>query len=286
VGAASRTPPLVADAGGGAPGRAPSGTAPTREVADVVLRVSGVTKHFIARDGSTLTAIDDVDLRIRRSEVVSLVGPSGCGKTTLLKMMVGLVTPDEGTIHLRDQRVDTVPDNIGFVFQEPALMPWKTVHKNVDIALQAKRMSKDERKAAVERYLALTGLADFGNYAPYQLSGGMQRRVALARGLVGSPDVLMLDEPFVALDALTRSGLQQELATIIHETGTTTVFVTHDVDEAVFLSDRVVVLTARPGRVQEIVDVPLERPRELKRVRSDPVAGALRDHIYDLIERS
>ena len=282
---AARHTPLV-DAGGGTPGTAPSGGSSAPEVADVVLRVSGVTKRYPAHDGSTLTALDDVDLRIRRSEVVSLVGPSGCGKTTLLKMMVGLVTPDEGAIHLRDERVDKVPHDIGFVFQEPALMPWKTVHKNVDLALEAKHLSKAARKKAVEHYLELTGLGEFGDYAPYQLSGGMQRRVALARGLVGSPDVLMLDEPFVALDALTRSALQQELATIIHQTGTTTVFVTHDVDEAVFLSDRVVVLTARPGRLQEIVDVPLARPRELKQIRSDPVAGAIRDHIYDLIERS
>jgi NitT/TauT family transport system ATP-binding protein len=284
VEAARRT--SLVDAGGGRPGTVPSGGSAAPEVADVVLRVSGVTKRYPAHDGSTLTALDDVDLRIRRSEVVSLVGPSGCGKTTLLKMMVGLVTPDEGSIHLRDERVEKVPHNIGFVFQEPALMPWKTVHKNVDLALEAKHLSKAARKAAVEHYLELTGLGAFGDYAPYQLSGGMQRRVALARGLVGSPDVLMLDEPFVALDALTRSALQQELATIIHQTGTTTVFVTHDVDEAVFLSDRVVVLTARPGRLQEIVAVPLGRPRELKQIRSDPAAGAIRDHIYGLIERS
>jgi len=254
---------------------------------DEVLRVSGVTKRFATDGGrSTLTAVDDVSLQIRRGEVVSLVGPSGCGKTTLLKMMVGLVKPDEGEIALRDSLVRGIPHNIGFVFQEPALLPWKTVHRNVDLALEAKHMSSEERKVAVERYLELTGLGEFGSFPPYQLSGGMQRRVALARGLVGSPDVLMLDEPFVALDALTRSDLQQELANLIHETETTTVFVTHDVDEAVFLSDRVAVMTARPGRLLEIVDVPLPRPRVLKDVRSDPHALELRDHIYDLIESS
>ena len=142
-------------------------------------------------------------------------------ETTLLKMMVGLIRADEGEIILRDSVVRGIPKNIGFVFQEPALLPWKTVHQNVDLALEAKHLSSEERKAAVEHYLELTGLSAFGAFAPYELSGGMQRRVALARGLVGSPDVLMLDEPFVALDALTRSALQQELATIIHETGTT-----------------------------------------------------------------
>jgi ABC-type nitrate/sulfonate/bicarbonate transport system ATPase subunit len=201
-------------------------------------------------------------------------------------MMVGLVTPDEGSIHLRDERVRGIPHNIGFVFQDPALLPWKTVHRNVELALEAKRMSGDERRAAVDRYLAMTGLGEFAKFPPYQLSGGMQRRVALARGLVGAPDVLMLDEPFVALDALTRSGLQQELANIIHETGTTSVFVTHDVDEAVFLSDRVAVMTARPGRIREVVPVPLAWPRQLKDVRIDQVAIGLRNHIHELIEQS
>jgi ABC-type nitrate/sulfonate/bicarbonate transport system ATPase subunit len=250
-----------------------------------ILRVLGVTKRFDAR-GGPLTAVDKVSLSIRGGEVVSLVGPSGCGKTTLLKMMVGLVQSDEGEIHLRGTRVTGIPHNIGFVFQEPALLPWKTVHRNVEIALDAKRMPSSEKKRAVDHYLALTGLADFAKFPPYQLSGGMQRRVALARGLVGAPDVLMLDEPFVALDALTRSALQQELANIIDETGTTTVFVTHDVDEAVFLSDRVAVMTARPGRIQEIVEVPLPRPRVLKDVRLDPEANRLRAHIHDLIEHS
>jgi ABC-type nitrate/sulfonate/bicarbonate transport system ATPase subunit len=250
-----------------------------------VLRVVGVTKRFDAR-GGPLTAVDGVSLTIRRGEVVTLVGPSGCGKTTLLKMMVGLTDADEGEIHLRNERVVGIPHNIGFVFQEPALLPWKNVHRNVELALDAKKMSSAEKKAAVDRYLALTGLADFATFAPYELSGGMQRRVALARGLVGSPDVLMLDEPFVALDALTRSVLQQELANIIHETGTTSVFVTHDVDEAVFLSDRVAVMTARPGRILEIVDVPLARPRRLRDVRVAAEAIRLRNHIHDLIERS
>jgi ABC-type nitrate/sulfonate/bicarbonate transport system ATPase subunit len=260
-----------------------SGGAPP--AADDVLRVDGVTKRFDA-SGGPLTAVDDVSLRIRRGEVVTLVGPSGCGKTTLLKMMVGLVKPDDGAIHLRGERVTGIPHNIGFVFQDPALLPWKTVHRNVELALDAKKMSSAEKRAAVDRYLALTGLADFAKFPPYQLSGGMQRRVALARGLVGSPDVLMLDEPFVALDALTRSALQQELATIIEDTGTTSVFVTHDVDESVFLSDRVLVMTARPGRIQEVVTVPLQRPRVLKDVRVDPLANELRNHIHELIEHS
>ena len=253
--------------------------------AEDVLRVDGVTKRFDSQSGP-LTAVDNVAFRIRRSEVVGLVGPSGCGKTTLLKMMVGLVATNSGTIQLRGKRVSGIPHNIGFVFQDPALLPWKTVHRNVELALDAKKMSSAEKKAAVDHYLALTGLSDFAKFPPYQLSGGMQRRVALARGLVGSPDVLMLDEPFVALDALTRSALQQELATIVEQTGTTSVFVTHDVDEAVFLSDRVLVMTARPGRIQEIVTIPLTRPRILKEVRVDPVANELRSRIHDLIEQS
>jgi ABC-type nitrate/sulfonate/bicarbonate transport system ATPase subunit len=255
--------------------------------AEVVLRVEGVTKRYATDGGrSTLTAVDDVSLEIERGEVVCLAGPSGCGKTTLLKMMVGLINHDEGAISLRGERISGVPRNIGFVFQEPGLMPWKSVHRNVDIALEAKSMSREQRREAVRHYLELTGLGDFGDFPPYQLSGGMQRRVALARGLVGSPDVLMLDEPFVALDALTRSQLQQELAKIVEDIGTTTVFVTHDVEEAVFLSDRVAVMSARPGRIQEIVNIPIDRPRVLKSVRTDPLAARLRDHIHDLIEKA
>jgi len=254
-------------------------------MADVILRISGVGKTFATDGGrSSLLALDDINLDIKLGEFVSLVGPSGCGKTTLLKMMIGLVSCEEGEIFLRDAPVKGIPHNIGFVFQEPALLPWRTVYENVALALEAKHMSSVEKRVAVARYLELTGLADFAKFPPYQLSGGMQHRVAIARGLVGAPDVLLMDEPFVALDALTRGKLQADLARIVEETRTTAVLVTHDVDEALFLSDRIAVFSARPGRLQEVISVPLPRPRLMKEFRLDTAVTQLRDQVFELIE--
>jgi ABC-type nitrate/sulfonate/bicarbonate transport system ATPase subunit len=252
---------------------------------EAILRVSGVNKRFVVDGGKrTLEVLSDIRLEIAEHEFVSLVGPSGCGKTTLLKMMVGLTRCDDGEIFLRNARVQGVPRNIGFIFQEPALLPWQSVFKNVDLALEAKKMDSAERKAAVERNVELTGLADFVDYRPYQLSGGMQRRVALARGLVSKPDILFMDEPFVALDALTRAKLQADLARIVAETKTTTVLITHDVEEALFLSDRVAVMSARPGRILEVFRVDRARPREMKEFLLDPHVGRLRAGILELIE--
>ena len=251
--------------------------------AEIVVR--HVSKHFAVEGGrSSLTVLDDIQLDVGRGMFISLVGPSGCGKTTLLKMLAGLTACDDGEISLRGQAVRGIPNNIGFVFQEPGLLPWKSVYRNVELALDAKGMSPASRKVAVDHYLHMTGLGGFAQYPPYQLSGGMQQRVGLARALVGEPDVLFMDEPFGSLDALTRVGLQQELASIVEKTSTTTVFVTHDVDEAVFLSDRVVVLSARPGRVQAVIDIDIGRPRNRGQFRVDPLATQLRARILELIE--
>jgi len=249
------------------------------------IRVDQVSKTFAVNGGrSSLAVLEDIQLHIEKGTFVCLVGPSGCGKTTLLKMMAGLTRYDRGEISLRGRTVTGVPDNIGFVFQEPGLLPWRSVYRNVDLALESKGMSADDRRSAVERYLEMTGLTAFAKYPPYQLSGGMQQRVGLARALVGEPDVLFMDEPFGSLDALTRARLQEELATIVGKTGTTTIFVTHDVDEAVYLSDRVVVLSARPGRLQDVIDVKLPRPRRRQEFRIDPAAALLRARILELIE--
>lgn len=254
-------------------------------MADPAIRVDHVSKTFPVNGGrSSLTVLDDIQLHIEKGTFVSLVGPSGCGKTTLLKMMAGLTGYDRGEISLRGIAVRGVPNNIGFVFQEPGLLPWRTVYRNVDLALESKGMTPSDRRSAVERYLEMTGLTAFAKYPPYQLSGGMQQRVGLARALAGEPDVLFMDEPFGSLDALTRARLQEELAAIVEKTSTTTVFVTHDVDEAVYLSDRVAVLSARPGRLQEVIDVKLARPRRRHEFRIDPTAALLRARILELIE--
>ena len=249
------------------------------------IRIERLNKRYGVDGGrSTLTVLENIDLAIGKGSFVSLVGPSGCGKTTLLKILAGLVRYDEGSIHIRDRSVVGVPPNIGFVFQEPGLLPWRTVYGNVELALEAKSMSRAQRRETIDRYLEMMGLTRFAQYPPYQLSGGMQQRVGLARALAVEPDVLFMDEPFGALDALTRARLQEELARIVTVTSTTTVFVTHDVDEAVFLSDRIVVLSARPGRIQKVVEVGLPRPRQRADHRSSAEAGRLRAEILELIE--
>jgi sulfonate transport system ATP-binding protein len=254
-------------------------------VADAVISVKRVTKRYAVEQGrSVLTVLDGVSLEIREGEFVSLVGPSGCGKTTLLKMMAGLIPLEEGSITIRYRAVRSIPDNIGFVFQEPGLLPWRSIHRNVELGLEASSLSPPQKRERVERYLEIMGLSKFGKYPPYQLSGGMQQRVGLARALVVEPDVLFMDEPFGALDALTRARLQEELAALVEKTRTTAVFVTHDVDEAVYLSDRVVVLSARPGRIQRVLDVELARPRSRASFRFDPEVARLRAEILDLIE--
>ena len=254
-------------------------------MSEPAIRVERVSKSFAVDGGrSSLMVLDNIELAVEKGTFISLVGPSGCGKTTLLKMMAGLTSYEGGEILLRGQPVRGIPDNIGFVFQEPGLLPWRSVYRNVDLALESRGMSPGDRTLAVERYLEMTGLASFAKYPPYQLSGGMQQRVGLARALVGEPDVLFMDEPFGSLDALTRARLQEELALIVAKTSTTTVFVTHDVDEAVYLSDRVAVLSARPGRLQEVIDVNLPRPRRRQQFRVDPAAALLRARILELIE--
>lgn len=253
--------------------------------AEPAIRVERVSKHYPVDGGrSLLTALHAIELSVEGGEFVSLVGPSGCGKTTLLKMIAGLVPCEEGRIAIRGREVRGVPPNIGFVFQEPGLLPWRSVYRNVELALEAKQVSREAKRQTIERYLEMMGLNRFSAYPPYQLSGGMQQRVGLARALAVEPDVLFMDEPFGSLDALTRARLQEELARVVEATGTTTIFVTHDVDEAIYLSDRVLVLSARPGRLQAVLEVPLARPRSRAAFRRDEGVATLRGRILELIE--
>jgi NitT/TauT family transport system ATP-binding protein len=246
-----------------------------------MIEIQGVGKHFQQRRGTLNVVLENVNLVVRRGEFVSLVGQSGCGKTTLLRMIGGLAPYAPGEIKVRDEVVTSVPPRIGFVFQNAALLPWKTVHENVMLGLNETRgsFSRAEKRSKVDDQLRLTGLADFGDYLPRQLSGGMQQRCGLARALVGEPDVLLMDEPFGAVDALTRIRLQEELAAIVDRTEATVVFVTHDVEEAVFLADRVAVMTIGPGTIKEVVDVDLPRPR----VRRSELISPLSDYVLELV---
>jgi NitT/TauT family transport system ATP-binding protein/sulfonate transport system ATP-binding protein len=244
------------------------------------VRISGLSKRY-AMGGKAMTVLDDINLSIRPGEFVSIVGPSGCGKSTLLRLIVGLDTDYDGEIRLDDTRVAGTGLERGLVFQDHRLFPWMTVAKNVEVALLNQKLPRDRRERVIAEHLALVGLSDFGDAYPHQLSGGMAQRAAIARALANEPKVLALDEPLGALDALTRVKVQAELQRIWMEAGTTMIMVTHDVDEALFLGDRVVVMSPRPGRIARIVDVDLPHPRD----RASPLLHRLKDEILAELTR-
>jgi NitT/TauT family transport system ATP-binding protein len=245
------------------------------------LEVLGLRKSY-ARDGQAMTVLDIERLVVADGELVTIVGPSGCGKTTLLHILGGFVRADAGTICVHGRSVAAPGPDRGMVFQEFALFPWRTVAGNVGWGLEGRGLSVAQRAAIVDRQLELTGLRDFRDHLPGELSGGMKQRVALARVLAFDPEVLLMDEPFGALDAQTRETMQEELLLLWQRTGKTIVFVTHDIEEAVYLGDRVVVLTARPARVREDVVVDLPRPRDFE-VRKSVAFLDWRNHVWDLI---
>jgi len=232
--------------------------------------IDRVSKHY-----ATLPVLDGVSLRIRAGEFVSVLGASGCGKSTLLRLIAGLDTDHSGEIRVAGERVRDTSLQRGIVFQDHRLFPWLTAAQNVLAALRNAPLSLAEKRRAVAEHIALVGLEGFENAYPHELSGGMAQRVAIARGLVNRPRVLLLDEPFGALDAQTRGRLQNELQRIWQHERITMVLVTHDVDEAIYLGDRVVTMAPRPGRIERIADVNLPRPRE----RTDPRYVALRDEL-------
>ncbi len=238
---------------------------------------SGVEKWF-----GDLNVFRDIDLEVGASEIVSLVGPSGCGKTTLLRCINGLVRPDGGEIVIDGSPVTGPRPNVAIVFQDFGLFPWKTVLGNVGYGLKVRGRPKDEIDEVARRYIAMVGLEGREHAYPYQLSGGMQQRTGLARALSVDPSVLLMDEPFGALDAQTRELLQYELLGIWQQQPTTMVFVTHAIDEAVLMGDRVVVMMGSPSTVHEIVDVPLPRPRDAATVAS-PEFQQLRRYVWELV---
>ena len=238
-----------------------------------------VSFQHVRKSWQQVTALQNFSLDIAAGELVALVGSSGCGKSTLLRMLVGLEPTTQGEIRINDERVTGVGKERGIVFQEPRLFPWLSVIDNVMLGLADEKLSRAEKRQRAQAMLARVQLTEFASALPAQLSGGMAQRVAIARGLVARPQILMLDEPFGALDALTRHTLQQELLQIHQNTGTTTLLVTHDVEEAVALADRVVVLSPRPGRIREVVSLALPHPR----LRDDAAFTAACRHIRQLI---
>jgi len=238
--------------------------------------------------GPTAThAVGSVTFSIEERELVCVVGPSGCGKTTLLKCVAGLLRPTAGEVLLRGARVTEPPDQMALVFQEysRSLMPWLSVRNNVLLPLRHKQLSKRERDALVEESLGAVGLLGFMDRYPWQLSGGMQQRVAIARALAYQPSILLMDEPFASVDAQTRGDLEDLVLRVKDEFGITILFVTHDIDESVYLSDRVVVLTHSPTEVKEEISVGLPRPRDQIATKALPEFAELRAHVYRLIKR-
>jgi NitT/TauT family transport system ATP-binding protein len=226
-----------------------------------------VSKVFNQGRADEVVALSDVDLTIQRGQFLSLIGPSGCGKSTLLRLVADLLPPSAGTVTVagKPARKARLDQEYGIAFQSAGLFEWRTVRRNVELPLELRGASRAERKGRAEEMLALVGLEEFAGHYPAQLSGGMQQRVAIARALAVHPPLLLMDEPFGALDEMTRERLQTELLQICAKTGTSTVFVTHSIPEAVFLSDRVVVMSARPGRITDVIEVDLRERTEATR---------------------
>jgi NitT/TauT family transport system ATP-binding protein len=248
--------------------------------AAVRISVEHVTKRFSA---GSVTVFEDLDLAVRDGEALSILGPSGCGKTTLLRCMHGLSQIDGGRIVIDGMEVRAPSRNVAMVFQHFGLMPWKRVRENVAYGLELAGLPRATIGERVERYIEMVGLRGFERAYPYALSGGMQQRVGLARALAMEPDVLLMDEPFGSLDALTREVLQNELLRIYQERPRTMVFITHSIEEAIALGDRVVVLSSRPARVREIISVSIERPRTMASVIGHPQFVDLRDRCSRLV---
>lgn len=224
------------------------------------LSVHGLSKTF-QYQSQPLTVLDNVDIELQANEFICLVGSSGCGKSTLLKIIAGLMSPSEGEVRVEGEAVEGPGSDRGMVFQSYSLFPWLTVAKNVEFGLKLQGMAKKERQERIAYYLDVVGLSRFANALPKQLSGGMKQRAAIARALANEPEVMLMDEPFGALDAQTRAQMQAYLLEIWHHIDVTILFITHDLEEAVYLSDRILVLGANPGHVQEVIEVPVERPR-------------------------
>ena len=244
------------------------------------VKIVHATKRFDTRNGP-VTALEDINLEVHDGEFVSLLGPSGCGKTTLLRMIGGLDVPTSGTIAIDGKIVNGPSPKMTMVFQEYSLYPWRTIAENVGFGLEMMGTAPARREAEVAERLKLVGLESFGGSYPYELSGGMRQRAAVARALATDPAVMLMDEPFGALDAQTRNKMQRELLSIWQQTKKTILFVTHSVDEAVYLSDRIIILTPRPGKVHEMYDIPLPRPRD----RTSVEFARIRKNVLEEIEQ-
>jgi len=247
----------------------------------MTLIIDHLSKQFAKNGQDTIDSLVDINVEIRDGEFICILGPSGCGKTTLLRIIAGLESPTTGKVLIDGTAIDRPNPKMGMIFQDYSLYPWRTVNENIAFGLELRGVGKDQRDEVAQNFLELAGLSGFGNSYPYELSGGMRQRVAVVRALAVDPTVLLMDEPFGALDAQTRNRLQHDLLEIWDKTKKTILFVTHSVDEAVFLADRIVVLTPRPGHVCETIVVDHPRPRD----RTSVEFAKVRRYVLDLINQ-
>ena len=254
-----------------------------REIAPTFLDLQAISKTYPARDGRPVRALHEISCTIRNGEFASILGPSGCGKSTLLLIIAGLISPTSGTLRFREEKVSGSAPDFGIVFQDPVLFPWRDVQTNVELPAEVAGIRREQRAERARKLIALVGLEGFERKYPYELSGGMQQRVAIARALMLSPSLLLMDEPFGALDAMTREQMNLELQKISMATRATVVFVTHSIAEAVFLSDRVMVMTGRPAILKEVVDIDIPRPRNLEMIASGRFGGLV-SHLRQLLD--
>jgi NitT/TauT family transport system ATP-binding protein len=243
-----------------------------------------VAQRFEPRAGAAFAALHGVNLTIAAAEFCSVVGPSGCGKSTLLNMAAGLIRPTGGQVHVQGDHITSVNTRIGYVSQDSNLFPWLTARQNIELPLEIKGFNKADRRHLGSEWLELVGLSGFGESYPHQLSGGMQKRCSIARTLVYDPDVVLLDEPFGAVDAITRSVLQEVLLDLWSSKRKTVIFVTHDLNEAITLSDKVVVMTRRPGTIKAVVDIALPRPRNVYEIAETPEFAGIHQELWRLFK--
>ncbi len=247
-----------------------------------IMEARSVYKVFVGRDGAARMALRDVGITVGRGEFVSLIGPSGCGKSTVLNMFAGLVAPSDGSVTHDGRTITGVNTAVGYVTQDDNLLPWRTALGNVELALECKGVARAERRARAADYLARVGLMGIEKLYPHEFSGGMRKRVSIVRTLIDdSVDVILMDEPFGPLDAQTRLVLQDELLRLWQGTGRTIVFVTHDIVEAIALSDRIAIFTSGPGAIKEVCDVTLPRPRDVFHIHESPGFSAIYDRIWN-----
>ena len=248
------------------------------------LKAIDVKLEYLQKGKAPFSALDGVDLEVRQGEFVTIVGPSGCGKSTFLTILNGILPPSNGEVLLDDEPIDRPRREIATVFQDSSLFPWRTALKNVILGLEIQKVNGKEARDRGQQLIDLVGLKGFENHYPYELSGGMQQRVNLARALAVDPEVLLMDEPFASLDAQTRETMQLELLSVWEKTRKTVLFVTHQIEEAVYLADRLVIFTARPGRVREILKIDLPRPRPLDVKRSQAFLE-YEDYVWRIIQK-